>query len=331
MVFARAIPGDECSGDWDFGFGVFGEGDADRIAQAIFEQRADARGGFDAPVFPVAGFCHPQMERVIHALGHHFVDQQAVRLNHHLGIAGFHGKHDVPIAEVLADPRKLEGGFDHAQGRVPVPAHDAVGQGAVVGADPHGRAVVLADLDQRREPVADAVEFVGVLRVRVFDDLELFFVRVIAGVHAHFFHESRCDFSRVRGVVNIGHQGRIIARGPKFLFDGCEVAGFVLTRRGHAHVFAPSADHANGLGHRAVGVSRVGRGHRLHANGMVAAEWHAADIDFAGFEPGVFREGVAVLARGDEEVAGHGKAVWKNELSVIGFQPLRYWSFGRAA
>ena len=120
------IAGDQCLRYGDFGFGFFGEGDANGIAQAVFEQRAYAHGRFNASVFTIASFCDAQMERIVHAFGHHFVYQQAIGLNHDLRIAGFHGKHDVVIVEVNAYPRKFKCGFDHAEWGVAKSAHNAV-------------------------------------------------------------------------------------------------------------------------------------------------------------------------------------------------------------
>ena len=131
----------------------------------------------------------------------------------------------------------------------------------MVGANPHGCAVFFADFDQWRESVADAVQFFSVLCIGVFDELKFFFVGIIAGVHAHFFHNSSGNFSGIGGVVNIGYQWGVVARCPEFFLDVFEVAGFVLAGCGYAHVFTSCADHADGLGNRAIGIHGIGCGH----------------------------------------------------------------------
>jgi hypothetical protein len=52
----------------------------------------------------------------------------------------------------------------------------------VIRADAHRDAALFAELDERREPLADPLEFGGVLLVSVLDDLELLRVRVVPGL-----------------------------------------------------------------------------------------------------------------------------------------------------
>ena len=61
-----------------------------------------------------------------------------------------------------------------------------------------------ADIDQRAEFFTNTVEFTGVLRVGIFNNLEFFLVGVIAGVHTYLFYNFGGNFGGVWGVVDIG-------------------------------------------------------------------------------------------------------------------------------
>ena len=56
---------DEGAGDGDFVDAVLGERDADGVADAVGEERADADGALDAAVLAVAGLGDAEVERVI--------------------------------------------------------------------------------------------------------------------------------------------------------------------------------------------------------------------------------------------------------------------------
>ena len=98
--------------------------------------------------------------------------QQAITLDHHLGVAGLHGEFEVVEFVLAGDAGEFERALDHAQRRVAEPVHDAVAERAVVGADAHGPAKLFAELHQRREFFFDAPQFGGVLLVGVFLDGE---------------------------------------------------------------------------------------------------------------------------------------------------------------
>src|SRR5690606_1178008 len=73
-------------GDGDFVNAVFGEGDADGVAEAVGEEGADADGGFDAAVFAGAGLGDAEVEGVVHGFALHAFDEEAVGLDHDLGV-----------------------------------------------------------------------------------------------------------------------------------------------------------------------------------------------------------------------------------------------------
>jgi hypothetical protein len=64
----RALRGDEIDegpGHGDLVNGVLGEADADRVADAVAEERTDPDGALDAPVLAVAGFGHAEVDGVV--------------------------------------------------------------------------------------------------------------------------------------------------------------------------------------------------------------------------------------------------------------------------
>ncbi len=97
------------------------------------------------------------MERIHLPGGDHFFHQQAISLHHDLRIGGLHGHHNVVVAVVLANPNKFHRRLHHSERGVAIATHDAIGEGAMVGADAHGRAFGLADFYQGRKSIVDAL------------------------------------------------------------------------------------------------------------------------------------------------------------------------------
>jgi hypothetical protein len=82
---------------------VFRERDADGVAEAVAQQRADAYGAFDAALFAFTGLSDAEVKGVVLVVAE-FVqarDKQPVALDHHLGIARLHGEQEV-VEGVLA-------------------------------------------------------------------------------------------------------------------------------------------------------------------------------------------------------------------------------------
>jgi hypothetical protein len=50
----------------------------------------------------------------------------------------------------------------------------------MIGADPHGRAVFLADLHQWRKPFANAIDLFQVFGIGIFDLLKFFLIDIVA-------------------------------------------------------------------------------------------------------------------------------------------------------
>jgi hypothetical protein len=284
----RAFPqghrfGDEGLGDRDFVDAVFGEGDADGVAESVEEETADADGAFDAAVFAVARFGDAEVERVVHVFLRHALHEQAVGLDHDLGIRGLHREHDLLVGVRLGDAEELEGALDHTERRVAVAVHDAVAQRAVIGADAEGAAEGFGAEDERSERVVEALEFDVVVGIRVLADGEFLFVGVVARIDADFFHVLDGLHRGGGEEMDVGDERNVAkAGGGKLLADGFEALRGGDVGRGDADDFTAHFCESDGLFDGGGDVLRVARGHRLHADGMRAADADGADHDFMG-------------------------------------------------
>ena len=282
---------------------VLGERDADGVADAVGQERADADGALDAAVLAVAGLGDAEVERVVpvgaeleQAGGEH-----AVGVDHDLGVARFHREDEVVVAVLAGDAGELDGAFDHAGGRVAEAVHDAVGERAVVGADAHGDAARLAEVDEGLEGLVDAGEFLVVLVVGVLADGEFLFVGEVAGVDADFLDPLRGFHGGVGLEVDVGDDGDVAAGGGELGLDVLEIGGVLHRRGGDADDFAADADEVEGLLDAFTGVHGVAGEHGLDADGVGPADADLADLDLAGEAALVV---VRVVAIGDG--AGHG-------------------------
>ena len=167
MSFPLSDVVDQLACDGQFRFGSFAKRNANGIADAVAQQRTDAYGTFDAPVFAVARFGHAQMEWVVHPFGIHRAYQQADCFDHDYRVGCFDGDDHVVELLVPADTQKLHARGNHPFGRITVAAHDAVGQRAVINADANGCPVLSADGKERDKAVAYLLDFGGILLVGV--------------------------------------------------------------------------------------------------------------------------------------------------------------------
>ena len=208
--------------------------------------------------------------------------EQSVGFDHHLRVARFHREHEVVVAEVAGDAGELERALDHAERGIAVTVHDAVAERAVVRADAHGAAVLLHEKDERREALADALQFGGVLRVGVFDDLEFLRVGVVAGVDADFLDPLRGLQRGLGFEMDVGHDRHAAAARAQPGDDVLEVRRVLHRRRGDADDFTPDRREIERLLDARRGVHGVAGDHRLHADGIAPADADGADAHLAG-------------------------------------------------
>ena len=134
--------------DRDFMNAVFGERDADGVANAIRQERADADRALDPGVFAFTGFGHAEMNRII-PIRTFFLqarDEQAIGVDHHLRVARLHREDEGVVIQVARDPGELERAFHHPERRIAVAVHDPVGKRAVIRADAHRDAALRQSL-----------------------------------------------------------------------------------------------------------------------------------------------------------------------------------------
>ena len=253
---------------------VFGERDANGVANAVVEQRANADGGLDAAVFAVAGLGHAEMDRVI-PVGAFFIqarDEQSIGLDHHLRVAGLHREDELVIIEFAGDAGELQRALDHAERRVAVAVHDAVAERAVIGADAHGAAMLFGKLHQRAEPLADALQLRGVLLIGVLDDLEFFTVGVVARIDTDLLDPLGGLHCGLGLEMNIRHDRQIAPLRAQSGDDVLKVGRVLHRGRGDADDLATDGRQIERLLDGRGGVHRVAGDHRLHADGIAPAD-----------------------------------------------------------
>ena len=187
--------------------------------------------------------------------------------------------------------------FHHAERRVAVTIHDAIRERSVVGADAHHPTTILAKLHQRRKFLANAFEFLLVLRIGVLADFELLLVGVISRIHADFLHPLG-GFERGIGLeMNISHQRHFAAGGADFAGDVLEVGGVDPCLGGDPHDLAAGLGECEHLSDAGGRVAGVGGDHRLHADRIQATEADISDHHLAG-QTALVVEQVRAVAQG---------------------------------
>ena len=220
------------------------------------------------------------MDRVVPVCA--FLDQaghqQPIGLDHDLRIARLHGEDKVMVAQVARDAGKLQRALHHAERRVAVAVHDTVAKAAVIGADTHGHAARPAQLDQRREALANAAQLSLILLVGVFDDLELLAIRVITGVDAHLLHPLRRLHRRLGLEMDVRHDRHVTAQGSQPGDDMFQIRRVLHRRRGDPHDLAADIDQVHGLRDALGRVHRVTRQHGLHTDRIATADADLAHV-----------------------------------------------------
>ena len=152
---------------------IFRQRNANRVANPIGQQRTDPDRALDARIFSFARFGHAEMNWIIPVRPFLIQpgDEQAVGVDHHLRVARLHRENERVIIEIARNPREFERALHHAKGRVTVTIHNAIGKRAVVGADAHSDAALLAKIDKMGDYKPEIVyEDAGIVEVDPRDD-----------------------------------------------------------------------------------------------------------------------------------------------------------------
>ncbi|CAL2070463.1 protein of unknown function [Streptomyces murinus] len=227
------------------------EGDADGVADALGEQRAEGDGRLDGALEGRARLGDAEVQGVVALRG-----ELAVGLDHHDRVVVL--DRDLDVAEVVL---LEEGGFpqgaldERLRGGLAVLLEQAAVQGARVHTDADRGAVLLGDLGDLLDLVVELLDV-----ARVHPD------RGAAGLDGG---------EDVLGLeVDVRDHRELGLAG-----DGGERVGVVLSGAGHADDLAAGGGQLGDLLEGGADVGRTGRGHRLDRYGRVSADRHASDLD----------------------------------------------------
>ena len=262
--------------------GILGERHAKRVADAVFEQTADADRALHAAVLGVAGLRDPDVERIARPSRRARLEarrEQAIGLDRHLRVARLHAEDDIAKALVFANVEELERALDHAERGVAEAVHDAVGERAVVGADAQRAAELLAAPHQRPEARGGVLHLFAPIGVAVFADGKLLLVGEVARIDAHLLDVLGGDQRGVGREMDVGDERHGDPAPPQLAADLREVLGLLEGGRGDARDLAAGLHHALDLRDGRERIERVGRRHRLQAQRIRAADADVADAD----------------------------------------------------
>jgi hypothetical protein len=167
-------------------------------------------------------------------------------------------------------------------GRVAVAVHDPVAQRAVVRADPHRAAELLAALDEGRERLVEPLQLADVVRVAVVAHGEPLLVRIVARVDADLLDVLDGLHGRLGQEVDVGDEGDgAPTRGREARADVLQAPGGLDVGRRHPDDLAAHLGERDRLADGRGDVLRVAGRHRLDADRVRAADADAADQDLA--------------------------------------------------
>ena len=229
--------------------GRIGEGDADRIADAVEQQSADARGGFQNAALLRPGLRYADVQRIIAQRR-----EQAVGLHGHGNVARLDADADILKAAVLQELYMTESALAEGSGAQAVFFEQSLFHRAGIHADADGDAPLAAGVRHHTHPLRRAD---------------------IAGVDADLV-EARLHRGQREPVIkmDIRHE-RQVGAAP----DLRQGARGELVGHGETHDLAARGFQPPELRERGGDIVRVRVRHRLHGNGIPAADGHAADTD----------------------------------------------------
>src|SRR5690242_850424 len=239
-----------------------GEGDPDRVADALGEQGAEGDGRLDRALEDRAGFGDAKVQRVLAALG-----EQAVGVDHHDRVVVLDRDLDVAEAVLLEQGALPERGLDQGfRGGLAVLGEQALVQRAGVDPDADRYAGVACGLGDVGDLVVERLDVAGV-------DADRAAAGVDRGEHV------------LRLEVDVGDD-----RDLRLARDGGQRFCVVLGGHGDPDDLAARRGELGDLLERGVDVGGQRRGHRLDGHGGVAADGDGvlalADDELTGLAAG---------------------------------------------
>ena len=243
----------DVEGGRDFGDGIAEQADADGVADAVEQDRAETARRLDGRIRRLARFGDADVRRIVRLLG-----VEPVCFDDGGDIRRLQRHDEIVIADGFSDLDVAKGAVDHG-GRAgePVLHGEFAFEGAGIDADPHRDALVL----RLPEDLLEAIHAADVARV----DADLV-DRMIEGGEGHLVVE-----------MDVADE-RYLDPPP----DLAENRGVFRLRHRDANQLAAGLLEPMDLGDGGLELMRIGRGHRLDDDRIVAADGHAADDDDAG-------------------------------------------------
>ena len=225
------------------------ERDADRVADALGQERAEPDRRLDRADAGRARFRDAEVERVLDLVGEH-----PVRLDHHARVGRLQRNLHLRIVAVLEDVDMAERGLDHALRRRAVVLREQVLlEGARVDPDPDRDPLVLREVHN------------------LLDELLAADVTRVQAKPVHPLLEG--DQRKLVVEVDVGHE-----RDPDLPPDLAELLGGLPDgHRAPDDVAARRLERPD-LEQRRLDVARVGLGHRLHRDRRAAAHLDVAQL-----------------------------------------------------
>ena len=246
--------------DLDFLGRVRGERDADRVADALREQRPEPDRRLDGPHARRPRLGHAEVERVLDLIGEH-----SVGLDHHDRVGRLQRDLHLGVVAVLEDPDVAERRLDHALGRGP----------AVLGEQ-----VLLERAPVDTDPDRDLA-----LLGQVHDFLHERRAADVAGVEPEAVHPL-LERDQRELVVEMDVRDE---RDPDLALDLAEFLRRLAHRHRAADDVAAGRLERPDLEQRRLDVAGVGLRHRLHRDRRVTAHLQLAEPDLRRLSSGCHR------------------------------------------
>ena len=151
----------------------------------------------------------------------------------------------------------------------------------MVGADAHGSAEFLAELYQRGEVLADAVELFGVLLIRILADGEFFRIGKVTWIDADFFHPLGGFECGVGFEMDIGDERDVTSGSADTIADVFQILRILFGLCGDTCDFTTCLGESENLFDASLCITGVGGDHRLHTDRVITANADVAHHDFA--------------------------------------------------
>ena len=202
----------EFTGHGDLTLGLLTQGYAHGVADPLRQQGTDTHSRLDTPVLTLTGFSNAEVQRIVHTLLVHRLNEQSHGGHHHNGVRGLDGDHHIVELFTSADTQKLHTTLHDTRRRVAIARHDTVGQRTVVHTDTHSGMMLLADIQEGYQLMLDLLQLGSIFLIGIFQMLEgTTGIDVVTRIDTHLLTVHGRYVGGMGREVHIGHQGGLIA------------------------------------------------------------------------------------------------------------------------